>query len=168
MVKVIRQDGPGKARLKVALENLGDKTGRVGWFPSAKYPDGTSVATVAAIQEFGAPGKNIPPRSFMRTTMREKVGKWRELAESGARAIMAGNATTGTVMEGIGLQAQGDIARKITEITSPPLKPATVIARANRKDKASGGKANSWSIKPLEDTDLMFDTVSHDVIDGRE
>lgn len=163
MVRVIREDGPGKAKLQFMLKNLSGKTGRVGWFETAKYPDGTPVATVAAIQEFGAPTKNIPPRSFMRTTMREKRDAWRELAASGARAIANGNATIGIVMEGIGLQAQGDIAKKISEITSPPLKPATVKARMS---KMADGKTTGNLTKPLIDTGLMFATIHHDVVNA--
>lgn len=46
------RQGPGIKTLKKGLEISGMKTS-VGWFPGAKYQDGTPVAYVAAIQEHG-------------------------------------------------------------------------------------------------------------------
>ena len=42
---------------------------RVGFFSTAKYDDGTSVANVAGIQEFGAPAVGIPERPFFRQSI---------------------------------------------------------------------------------------------------
>ena len=39
---------------------------RVGFFSTARYDDGTPVATVAAINEFGSREANIPERPFFR------------------------------------------------------------------------------------------------------
>ena len=62
------------SKIKARLENVSDEfnglVAQIG-FPSGQhYPDGTNVAYVAAIQEFGAPAVNIPPRPFMQPTVK--------------------------------------------------------------------------------------------------
>lgn len=162
-MKVKRTPGPGQKELKIALTGLDGKSGRAGWFESAKYPDGMPVAYNALIQEVGVPEKNIPPRLGLRNLVKVRKPAWRQIADSGVRAIMNGNQTIGGVMEGLGGAAAGDIRKRITEVTSPPLKPATVIARARKHSNFKGLK--SWSIKPLIDTKLMLNTATHDVVD---
>ena len=39
-------------------------TVRVGFLEGSTYPDGTPTALVAAVQNFGAPARGIPPRPF--------------------------------------------------------------------------------------------------------
>ena len=121
-MRVIRKKGAGYDRLQALVTESQDYVGKVGWLESAKYEDGTPVAYVAAIQEFGSPKNNIPSRSFMRTTISEQRNKWMELAKSGAKAVVAGNETVRSVVEKIGFQAQGDIGAKISSISSPVLK----------------------------------------------
>jgi len=54
----------------------------VGFFPEAKYKDGTSVAQVAMWNEFGTETKNgkqfIPPRPFLLPTYNENKEKWKQ------------------------------------------------------------------------------------------
>lgn len=158
MVGVTRQ-GPGIKALKKALEIPRMETS-VGWFPGAKYEDGTPVAYVATIQEYGYAEGGIPPRSFMRTTIKEKKGEWGKLAKSGAKAMLAGNATPKMVMEGIGIAAAGDIRKKISEIDSPSLMPATV---ANKKRKLAKGKKVGSLTKPLVESSLMLSSLTSSV-----
>lgn len=161
MAKVIRQKGDGADKLKRLREALKtDKQGKVGWFDNAKYEDGTPAAYVAAIQEFGSPQNNIPPRSFMRTTIKERKQSWRDLAMQGAKAILNGKADVELVFEGIGQQAAGDIKKKISEITSPPLKPATIRARLRKMaDQSVVGKLN----KPLVFTGYLLNSIENKV-----
>ena len=61
----------GGAKLKAYLTRLSKKVERsavlrVGFLEGATYPNGTPVAMIAAIQEFGAPKAGIPPRSYFR------------------------------------------------------------------------------------------------------
>src|SRR5690606_12567931 len=104
MTTVKRVPGAGQQKLQVALANMGNKQAKVGWFESAKYENGTQVATVAATHEFGTTkaGRNhttvIPPRPYFRPTIAEKQAEWTGIAEQGAHAIMEGNATTYSVL----------------------------------------------------------------------
>lgn len=161
MAKVKRVPGPGAKILDAALKDLSKVQGKVGWFASAHYPDGTPVAYVAAIQEFGWPEGNIPPRLGMRETAREKRQEWAKVAENGARRVMQGKATALSVMELLGLKAAGDIRKHIAGVTTPPLKVATVKARlVGRKQ----GRFVLLSIaKPLVDTGHMLATLTNTV-----
>lgn len=162
---VTHQTGPAALRLRVALEQLGKVRGQVGWFESAKYADGTPVAYVAAIQEFGDPEHDIPPRSFVRTTQAARAPVWRELAQTWARRVIRGEVSAAAMMGRIGMQAAGDISKTISQINSPPLKPETVKARL-RKLKGGGVRRGAISItaaKPLVDSGIMLATLSHNV-----
>jgi len=151
--------GPGIKIIEDALKLANMKTS-AGWFAGAKYEDGTPVAYVATIQEYGSPKEGIPPRSFMRTTIADKKSDWAKLAKSGAKAIVAGNASPRMVMEGLGLAASGDIRKKISEISSPPLKPGTI---ANKKRKLAKGKKVGSLTKPLVETSLMLSSLTSTV-----
>lgn len=137
-----------------------DKVGKVGWNQSAIYPDGTPVAYVASIQEFGYPAGGIRSRSFMRSTIKKCRDAWRALAEQGAKAMMNGSYTMDDVLDGIGMQAKGDIVKTISEIQDPSLAAATVMARRRRRaDKKTVGNLT----KPLVDTGYMIATIDNTV-----
>jgi hypothetical protein len=159
-LRVQRKAGPGAEKLRLLLAGTTDKVGKVGFFETSKYEDGTPVAYVAVIQEFGAPEQGIPPRSFMRSTVEAKQGDWKEIARRGANAMLEGNATGETVLEAIGLKAAGDIRRTISQITTPALAPATVAARRNaRADKQTTGALT----KPLVDSGTLINAVQSTV-----
>jgi hypothetical protein len=48
----------------------------VGFLEGAAYPDGTSVASVAAENEFGNPSKRIPSRPFFRNAIHRNSKDW--------------------------------------------------------------------------------------------
>lgn len=155
MAKVVRKEGPGKKQLQVFLEGLDTtKVGKVGFFETAKYENGTPVAYVAAINEFGAPTQNIPSRPFFRPTISQRRESWQGLAQSGAKAMIRGTATMDDVLEGIGLQAAGDIRRTITKVTLPALAASTARARIRKGQHPS---------KPLEATKKMLTSVTNSV-----
>jgi hypothetical protein len=152
---VIRKQG---VDLNVILNGLKDSRAKVGFFESAKYEDGTPVAYVATIQEFGAPSQSIPARPFMRHAIKENENAWSKIAESGAMAILKGNATTHDVMEGIGGKAAADIQVAITQVTAPALSSRTIAARLSKR---ANGKTVGNLTKPLVDSGLMLSSVQH-------
>ncbi len=131
MTQVVRTPGEGAARLKAALASLKGVSGKVGWFASSKYPDGTPVAYVAAIHEYGYAPKGIPPRMGLRAMITEKQTEWARYAEHGAKAILAGTMTAVGAMELIGGRASGDIRKQISSVQSPELKESTLRNRAH-------------------------------------
>ena len=133
--------------LKDIAKRMGEVETQVGFFPSARYEDGTPVAAVAAYNEFGTPS-----RSFFRTTISAEKKSWAGIIRDGSKLVITGQMDLADVMEGVGLQASGDIRKKIASITQPPLKPATLKARERR---------GNTSTKPLVDKRIMINSVNH-------
>lgn len=149
---------------------LGQLQTKVGWFESAEYPDGTPVALIAAVQEYGSPGKKIPPRPFLRPTIAAEVPKWKKIIKDGTTAMLKGKLSPEQVMEGVGLQAQGDFKRTIAKLTTPALADSTIRGRKRKVvgKKGEGEKRSEYSAKvdaasvsekPLNDTGYMLATL---------
>lgn len=156
-MSVKRTPGPGAKRLQNILHGISkDCSAKVGFFPSAKYPDGTPVAYVAAIQEFGH--GPIPPRPFMRTTIDNDQNSWRSLLKTQMQTLANGK-TVKQVLTILASTVEGGIAKSITKVTDPPLKQSTI-------DRRFHSKKGSVSTKPLVDTRLMFDSVTSVVEDN--
>lgn len=147
------------AQLKAVYDELAKKQLKVGFFAHSKYPDGTPVAYVAAIQELGYPAGGIPPRQFFRPAMTEHRQEYSQLTGRAVKAAGNGKITVMAGLEQIGAKAAGDVKMMIKSVTTPPLKDATVAARARRHSK---GKATS---KPLVDSGLMLQSVTFAVED---
>lgn len=142
-----------------AIKDLDRKQARVGFFENSKYEDGTPVAYVATIQEFGYAGGGIPPRPFFRPTIEEQRNAWRQTLAKGAKAAVNGRLAVQMMLEQFGMMAAGDIKKTIAAVTQPALKQSTLDARQRRK------KTPGVSTKPLVDTGFMLSQVSSDVVD---
>jgi hypothetical protein len=174
MVEVTRTNPNAFQIIADQLRSLDGKEAKAGFFASAKYEDGTPVAYIATIQEYGAHFTQfgskagdysvvIPPRPFMRPTVARETQNWLDALASGAKAVLAGNMSATDVMWAVGHKAALDIAKTITQITSPPLKPATIAARLRKRaDKATVGNLT----KPLIDSGKMLESVQNTVEDA--
>lgn len=138
-----------KATLERVPEEFEGMVAQVGFPSGINYEDGTSVAYVAAIQEFGAPAVRIPARPFMQPTVREKKDYWTNIIEKDIPKVVLGKMTAFDVLDKVGIVAAADIQTKISSIYSPPNSPAT-LARKN-------------GTKPLVDTGLMLASVQNAV-----
>ena len=156
MTKVTKKSGPGLKRLE-AIALLNKTQVRVGWFESAKYEDGTPVAYIAAIQNFGYAPKNIPPRMGLAAMMTKRKSEWRGIAGKSAEAVMSGGDPL-TYLEAMGGFAEGNIREQIASVFDPPLAAATIAARLR---KTADGKLTNTLTKPLNDTGHMLATVTH-------
>jgi hypothetical protein len=96
---------------------------KVGFLSEAKYPDGTQVAMVAAINEFGAPSRGQPPRPAFRNMIAAKSGEWPSAI---AGLLKANNFDARKTLELTGQAIAGQLRESISTITIPPLKPATI------------------------------------------
>ena len=138
----------GGDKLEAALKELSKNVTKgatlsVGFQGGKTYDDGTLVAMVAAIQEFGAPARNIPPRPFFRHMIATKSDEWGPalgglLVENNYDA----KAALGTLGQGI----EAQLVQSINDTNSPPLAPATI--------------ARKGSDKPLVDTGLMRNSIT--------
>ena len=144
-----------KGSLAQALNRLVSSDARhvqVGVIDNSKYPDGTSVASVAFWNEYGTHrnGKQfIPARPFFRDTIKEKKQTWVALA---TQAIKAGY-TVDHMLGLVGAQMQTDIQFSIMTWTTPPNAPYTVAKKGFQS--------------PLRNTMLMHDSIKFDVADGK-
>lgn len=118
---------------------------KVGILDNSKYPDGTSVATVAFMNEYGT--SKIPPRPFFRQTISEQKSNWTQLAKDAIKMGYSIEHTLGLV----GAQMQTDLQYSIMSWTNPPNAPYTVMRKG----------VNS----PLRHTLLMHDSIKFEVME---
>ncbi|MDE2434733.1 MAG: hypothetical protein KGM49_00600 [Sphingomonadales bacterium] len=141
----------GGQRLEEALRATGAKIGkarevRVGFLEGATYPDGTPVAMVAAIQNFGAPEAGIPPRPFFSDMVDAKSPGW---GDQFGKVLKAAENDSALALERMGEGIAGQLREAIVDTNSPPLSPTTI------KRKGSD--------KPLIDTGHMLASVDKEV-----
>jgi len=138
----------GGDKLAAALAKIGQNLEKaasvdIGFLADATYPDGTSVPLVAAVQEFGAPSRNIPPRPFFRTMIRGKAGEWPEAV---AGLLKANDFDAAKTLGQAGEAIKGQLQQSIVDTNSPALSPVTV--------------ARKGFDKPLIDTGHMIRSVA--------
>jgi hypothetical protein len=138
---------------------------KVGIPAGKTYPDGTSIAYVATIHEFGAPEVGIPARAPLRTTRNAKAAQWGKLLGEGAQAVAKRRISLDGMLDAVGQVAAADVVETIANRLSPPLKPATVearIRRAQRTNPKFGAKSIPVTISvPLDDTGALVAHVAH-------
>ncbi len=121
---------------------------------AGNHESGMSVASIAAVHEFGSTDGNIPERSFIRATMDENKGYFTEVTKRMLVEIMFG----GEIRKALGFIGQtiaSEIKKRITKGIPPPNKPSTIRAKG--------------SSKPLIDTGRLRSSIAHEVVlDGDE
>lgn len=131
----------GGDRLRAALDQLGKSVTKaaavdVGFLEGATYPDGTSVAMVAAIQEYGAPKRNIPPRPFFRDMIAAKSPEWPGAV---AGLLKANDYDAAKTLAQTGEAIKGQLQQSIATFSGTPLAPATVAAKGSDKELVDTG-----------------------------
>jgi hypothetical protein len=140
-MKVTRKTSPLRVKLNAFVKDINDYNVRIGWFSSARYPNGTPTAYVAAIHEFGAPSRGIPARSFMRPTIAAESGRWSQQMRYYATQIVKGAMDTRAALEGVALIASEDVRTTLARLREPELSPLTVYIRKYIKE---GGKIDGY------------------------
>jgi hypothetical protein len=142
----------GGEKLEAKLQEIAEKLAkptvvRVGFLEGSRYPDGTSVAMVAAIQDFGAPGAGIPPRPFFRNMIAAKSGAWPAAV---AQLLRENDFDIEKALGLAGAAIAGQLRQSIIDTNAPPLSPSTI--RRKGFDK------------PLIDTSNMINSVDFEVV----
>jgi len=120
---------------------------------------------VAAVNEFGAPGANIPERSFMRSTADEQRSATERIKAAELDKIWAGRSDVSTSLKRLGEFMQAKIQRKIASGVPPVNAPATLL-RKRRKGKWNRGKATfAGTIKTLIDTGALRQAIRYEMVD---
>lgn len=141
----------GGTKLAAALSAIAKQlsrpeTVRVGFLEGATYPDGTSVAMVAAVNEYGAPSRGIPPRPFFRNMIADKSQEWPEAL---GKTLQATGLDQTRALELMGQGVAAQLRDSIVKTDSPPLAQSTI----DRKG----------SSKPLVDSGHMLNSVDYEV-----
>ena len=94
-------------RAQELKRSLNGRSVTVGIPACAKYPDGTPVARVAAMVEYGT--AKMEPRPFMRTARAENSAKWRAMLKTAARNAALGKTTIDKALMRVGETMKRDI-----------------------------------------------------------
>lgn len=117
--------------LRAKLREMADKIGsarqvRVGFLEGATYPDGTSVATVAALNNYGAPAAGIPPRPFFSNMIADKSGRWGGQFET---VLGAADYDASKALELMGEGIAGQLRESIVATSAPANSPVTDLLK---------------------------------------
>jgi hypothetical protein len=175
----------GGDELKAKLAEIAHRVGkagmlRVGFLEGSTEADGTSIPMIAAVQEYGAPSRGIPPRPYFRPMIATKSPSW-----GGALAdiLKANDYDVTTALGLVGEDIAGDLRQSIIDLTSPPLSPVTLMTRQivgpngrptfadvqeARRRVAEGERAQGVATKPLVWTGTLLGSVSYDVKSANE
>lgn len=155
---VLSVEVTGGNMYKQVLKKLADMklSVKAGIFANATTTDGKSIAEYAIYNEFGT--ATVPPRPFMRTTVKDKQIKWYKVITA---AVLQGNfrdkATWKRAVVLCGESMKADIQNTIQNGSFAPNAPATVEAKT-RKGKVEPDH-------PLIDTGQMLAAVNYEVIE---
>ena len=169
------------AKLESLAKKLGGGTGgvskvRIGFLEGATYVNGTPVAMVAAIQEYGAPKAGIPPRPFFRTMIAKHKAEWPKAV---AALLKANDYDVVTTLKKTGEAISGQLRQSIVDTNAPPLSPVTLMLRKMfgnhperirardvaeaRRRVAAGESYEGVSVKPLVWTGNLLNSVDYEV-----
>lgn len=135
------------------LTGAGSRVVNVGYAEGPKEEDGTSIAMVAAVHNFGAPEKSIPERPFMTQAIANNREQFMALNRKNIPLVLEDKMTTDQALGQLGAMAVGAIQREIKTGEFVALKPATI------KQKGSS--------KPLMDTNQMLQSTTF-VLDNKK
>ncbi len=125
----------GGGKLAAALAGMAAKATKasevsVGFLSGATYPDGTSVPMVAALNEFGRPEKNQPPRPFFRDMIAAKSPEW---GPAVAALIEANGFDAAKTLAQTGQAVKAQLQNSIQTFDRVPLAPSTIAAKGHDK-----------------------------------
>lgn len=118
----------------------------VGVPEGKREEDGTPVAMVAAVHEFGSPAQGIPERPFLRVAVHRNRQKYVRLNRINLVKMLRGQIGADQALGQLGEMAKGDVQTEIRTGDFTPLKEATI------KRKGSS--------KPLIDTGQMVQSIA--------
>ena len=172
----------GGDKAAVIIGELGKKLAaaqvvRVGFLGGSTEPNGAPTAMIAAIQEFGAPSRRIPPRPFFRNAIAKHKNEWPDAI---ATNLKANGYDAEKTLDQAGAAIAGQIRESIIETNAPPLSPVTLMLRkmfGNHPELirgrdvgeaarrvAAGESSAGVSTKPLIWTGNLINSVDHEVV----
>lgn len=152
----------GKQQAEAALKKLTQQFEREEMQILVGVPEGAgsydseggqqlTIATIAAVNEFGTADGRIPARPFLSTAIEEGAPKFVRTVELGLPKVLSGEQPMSWLMHRVGNIAKGEVQQKITDIKNPPNAPATI--------------AKKGSSNPLIDTGALRNSIDYLIID---
>lgn len=93
---------------------------------SGSYEDGLTIATVAAVNNFGSADGRIPARPFLQPPIEDGAPMYRRLAEVMLPRVLSGEMEMRTLLEQMGNLAEGHVKQYITDLRTPPNAQSTI------------------------------------------
>ena len=129
--------------LRKKLNEMHNKKVSVGYFSNSTYPDGTPVAYVASIMEFGE--MHTPARPTIRPSLEKNKAKYYDLINKAiVNSLNGSDFKTGLMI--VGKMGAEDIQAEIRNLQNPPLSIKTILKKGHSK--------------PLMDTKVMYNAVN--------
>ena len=125
------------------LKKMTDMEIQVGFQGDQKYEDGTSIAQVAAVNEFGA--SDIPERPFMRQSFENHEGELQAACDAAQRLVSSGGSAEQALQQ-IGVVAKGLVQDEIVNGGFTPNAESTIKKKGSEQ--------------PLIDTGTMRQSVN--------
>lgn len=147
---VIRRKNPGW--LESLFKRYGAEAELAVGYPASteavgiRYPDGTPLVLVAAVNTFGSASRGIPARPFMREGGPAAIKATEPVAAVMVRAVNRGKASKEDALTEMGPFAQAAFQTTITDGAWEPNSPVTVQLKG--------------SSQPLIDTGLMRNSLT--------
>ncbi|WP_434706666.1 hypothetical protein J3Q07_16415 [Pseudomonas sp. D4-18] len=116
------------------------------------YEDGLTIATVAAVNNFGSADGLIPERPFLAPAITKGAPQYQRLAEVMIPKILSGEMTIRTLFEQMGNLAEGHVKQEITDIRTPPNAESTIAAKGSDNPLINTGALRQSIRYVIDDT----------------
>lgn len=131
----------GGEKLEAALAKISAGVSKpatlsVGFLSNATYPDGTSVALVAAVNEFGRPDIGQPPRPAFRNMVSLKSPEWPKAVGD---LLIANDYDAVKTLSQAGEGIKGQLQQAIADFSGVPLKQSTIDRKGFDKQLVDSG-----------------------------
>lgn len=121
---------------------------------AGSYEDGTPIAVIGAVQEFGSADGHIPERSFLRVPLRANVALFNKIMRELLPQVVDGQMTMRQLMESVGARGAAVSQEAISAGIAPANAPSTI--------------ARKGSSTPLVDTGFMRQQITYVVEEGEQ
>lgn len=113
-------------KIQKQLSLLKNSYALVGLHEGSRRPDGTLVAEVGFWNEFGAPGANIPERSWMREWFDSNKNLILKKQQELIGKVIDLKIDAKTAVKRLGAFVEAAYKKSITDLRTPPNEPATI------------------------------------------
>lgn len=140
--------------LKDFINDSNKSSVAAGFLGNQTYENGEQVGDVAKKNEFGVVSQGQPPRPFMRPAIDNIKDNAQDIIGAGIVEALGGSGSIDATLSHLGEYSVAEITTAIRNVNSPSLSARTIADRRKRGNQ---------SIKPLEDTETMINSVSYEV-----